>query len=142
MHKELVPDPYFILVSNPKQPLHARNFFKNKIFWKGIIKNLSNQKGPGTSDQSLFRLQNKFTRTSLLVIYYLTKFDGVIYSSSWVIPKIITYTCINLYKPIYDIINYSISICSFKSRKCGKEEEKLPKVEYLENEKSYHLVKK
>ena len=36
------------------------------------------QKGPGASDQSLFRLQNKFTKTSLLVIYYLTKFDGVI----------------------------------------------------------------
>ena len=34
------------------------------------------QKGPGTSNQSLFRLQNKFTKFSLLVIYYLTKFDG------------------------------------------------------------------
>ena len=36
------------------------------------------QKGPGTSDQSLFRLRNKFTKISLLVMYYLTKFDGVI----------------------------------------------------------------
>ena len=36
------------------------------------------QKGPETSDQSLFRLQNKFTKISLLVIYYQTKFDGVI----------------------------------------------------------------
>ena len=27
-----------------------------------------------TSDQSLFRLQNKFRKISLLVIYYLTKF--------------------------------------------------------------------
>ena len=36
------------------------------------------QKGPGTTDQSLFRLRNKFTKTSLLVIYYLTKFDGAI----------------------------------------------------------------
>ena len=36
------------------------------------------QKGPGTSYQSLFRLQNKFPKISLLVIYYLTKFDGVI----------------------------------------------------------------
>ena len=35
------------------------------------------QKGPGTSDQSLFRLQNEFTKTPLLVIYYLTKFDDV-----------------------------------------------------------------
>ena len=39
MHQNLVPDPFFILVNNPKQSLHARNFFKNKIFWKGIIKN-------------------------------------------------------------------------------------------------------
>ena len=36
----LVPDPFFILVNNPKQLLLARNFFKNRIFGKGIIKNL------------------------------------------------------------------------------------------------------
>ena len=36
------------------------------------------QKGPGTSNHSLFRLQNKFKKISLLVIYSLTKFDGVI----------------------------------------------------------------
>ena len=30
------------------------------------------QKGPGTSNQSLFRLQNKFRKIPLLVIYYLT----------------------------------------------------------------------
>ena len=39
------------------------------------------QKGPGTIDLSLFKLQNKFTKMSLLVIYYLTKFDGVIQTS-------------------------------------------------------------
>ena len=26
------PDPFLILVNNPKEPLHARNSFKNKIF--------------------------------------------------------------------------------------------------------------
>ena len=36
------------------------------------------QKGPGTSDQSLFRLQNKFKKNPLLVIYSLTKFDDII----------------------------------------------------------------
>ena len=36
------------------------------------------QKGLGTNDQSLFRLQNKFKKTSLLVIYYQNKFDGLI----------------------------------------------------------------
>ena len=30
----------FVLVNNPKQPLHAWNYFYNKIFWKRIIKNL------------------------------------------------------------------------------------------------------
>ena len=38
------------------------------------------QKGPGTSDQLLFILQNKFRKIPLLVIYYLTKFDDVIQS--------------------------------------------------------------
>ena len=37
------------------------------------------QKGPGTSGQSLFRLQNKFRQTSLLVTYYMTKFDKVVF---------------------------------------------------------------
>ena len=35
-------------------------------------------KGPGTIDQLLFRLQKKFRKTPLLVMYYLTKFDDVI----------------------------------------------------------------
>ena len=79
VHQKLVPDSVFILVNNPKQPLHARNSFKNKIlkeeFQKPLKKSalffLSNpvpfngqsyqkQKGPGTSDQCLFRLRNKF----------------------------------------------------------------------------------
>ena len=36
------------------------------------------QEGPGTSDQLLFRLQNKFRKIILLVMYYLAKFDVVI----------------------------------------------------------------
>ena len=38
---------------------------------------------------------------------------------------------------IHDIINYSTSICSFECGKCEKEQEKLQKFEYLENEKSF-----
>ena len=101
----------------------------------------------------LFGLRNKFTEISMLVIYYLTQFDGVLQSSFSVIPSI---TPANLCKPIYDIINYFIPICPFESGKCGKEEQKLQKIEYLENEKSfldeirhfsqflkdYHLVEK
>ena len=36
------------------------------------------QKGPGTSDQSLLRLRNKFRKLPLLVIYYLTMFYDLI----------------------------------------------------------------
>ena len=36
------------------------------------------QKVSGTSNQSLFRLRNKFRKILLLVVYYLTKFDDVI----------------------------------------------------------------
>ena len=71
------------------------------------------------------RLQKKITKFSLLFMYYLTKFDGVIKSSFWVIPKI---TPASLYKPIHNIINYSTSICPFESGKRGKEEEKLNKL--------------
>ena len=40
--------------------------------------NYQKQMGPGTSDQSLFRLRNKFRKISLLVMYYLTKFEDII----------------------------------------------------------------
>ena len=92
------------------------------------------QKGPGTSNQSLFRLQNKLRKIPLLVMYYLTKFDDIIFSSFRVIPKI---TSANLCNPIHDIINDSTSIWPFEFGKCGKERKKLQTFEYLENEKSF-----
>ena len=74
MYQKLVPDPFFILVNKPKQPLHTRNFFKNKILKEHFQKpfkeltlfflsdpvpfnrqSYQKQKGPGTIDQSLFR---------------------------------------------------------------------------------------
>ena len=39
------------------------------------------KKGPGTSEQLLFRLQKKFRKIPLLVMYSLIKFDDVI--NSW-----------------------------------------------------------
>ena len=36
--QKLVPDPFLILLFNLKQSLHTGNSFKNKIFWKKIIK--------------------------------------------------------------------------------------------------------
>ena len=153
MQKKLVPDLFIILVNNLKQPLHAQNYFKSKIFWEDSQKtlkkvtsfyllnpvpfnrqNYQNQKGPGTSDQLLFRLRNKFRKIPFLVMYYLSKFDDIISRGFWVILKI---TSANLCKPIYDIINYSTSICPFESGQCGKERKKLQKFEYLENKKSF-----
>ena len=31
---------FLTLVGNPKKPMHAKNYFKNKVFWKRIIKKL------------------------------------------------------------------------------------------------------
>ena len=39
------------------------------------------QKGFGTSDQALFKLQNNFKNIPLFVEYYPTKFDDVLKSS-------------------------------------------------------------
>ena len=97
MCTRLLLDHFLILVNNPKQPQNARNYLKSKIFGKKIAKVLKKlilfflsntvllygqsyqkQKEPGTSDQLLFRLQNKFRKIALLVICYLTKFDDII----------------------------------------------------------------
>ena len=51
-------------------------FLVNPVLFKG--QSYQKQKGPGTSDQSFFRLQNKSRKIPLLVIYYLTKFDDLI----------------------------------------------------------------
>ena len=40
-------------------------------------------------------------------------------------------------QPMHDIINYSTSICHFESGKSGKEKEKIQKIDYLENKKSF-----
>ena len=42
--------------------------------------NYQKQKRPGTSNQWLLKLPNKFRKICLLAMYYLTKFDDVIQS--------------------------------------------------------------
>ena len=92
MSQKLVPDLY-ILVNNPKQPLHGRNYSKNIIFWKGVIKNLLKSQHflPFRTQPLLMDKVIKSKRDLELVtshssgyetssqkfIYYLTKFDGV-----------------------------------------------------------------
>ena len=55
--------------------LKNSNFF---FLSKSVPFNRQKQKGPATSDQSLFRLGNKFRKIPLLVMYYVMKFDDVI----------------------------------------------------------------
>ena len=92
------------------------------------------QKKSGTSHQSLLRSWKKFRKIPLFAIYHLTKFDNLMWSSFWVIPKIVS---ANLWKSIYDIMNYPTTIYPFESGKCRKEGKKSKKFEYLENEKSF-----
>ena len=51
-------------------------FLLNPVLFNG--QNCKNQNEHGTGDQSFFRLQNKFRKIPLLVVYYLTKFDDII----------------------------------------------------------------
>ena len=37
VHQKLTPDPFLILLNNPKQPLHTIKYFENKTFLKRII---------------------------------------------------------------------------------------------------------
>ena len=53
-------------------------FLPNSVLFNG--QSHQKQKGPGTNSLSLFKLRNKFTKVSLLVTYYLTKFDGLMQS--------------------------------------------------------------
>ena len=107
-------------------------FLLNPVPFNG--QSYQKQKGSRTSVQLLSRSRKKFRKIPLFVICYLTKFDDVMQSSFWVIPKI---TSANLCKSVHDNINYSTSICPFGSGRCGKEGKKLQKLEYLKNEKSF-----
>ena len=51
-------------------------FFSNPVPFNR--QSYQKQKGPGTSDQSRFRLRNKFRKIPLLAVCYLIKFDDVI----------------------------------------------------------------
>ena len=107
-------------------------FYSHPVHFNG--QSYQRQNGSGTSDQSLYRLRNKFRKTPLLVTFYLTKFDDVMQSCFWVNPKI---TSANSCKPIHDTTNYSTFICPFESGKCGKKGKKLQRFEYLENKKNF-----
>ena len=97
-----------------------------------IRQDYEKQKGSGTKNQLLFRLQNMFRKIPLFMMYCLIKCDDVTEIIFCVIPKI---TPANLCKPIHD--SYSTFICPFESGKCGKEGKKLQEFEHLKNKKGF-----
>ena len=128
--------------------MHAWNYFKNKIFWKRMIKKLiliflsnlvpfngqsyQKQKGPETSDHSLFRLQNKFRKIPLLVMLS----DQVWWH---IIKWFLSYSknCICKFmqdKSWHKLFQFHLSFWVWK---VWKEREKIQKFEHLENEKSF-----
>ena len=94
VHQDLVPDPFFMVLTQNSYCMQEI-ILKIRYFERGLSKTFKKvnffllnpvlfnrqsyqkQKGSGASGQSLFSLQNKFTKMSSLVIYYLTKFDSV-----------------------------------------------------------------
>ena len=75
MQEILLEIRYFerVLSKNLKKVNFIFSFEPNPFWWTKLSK-------AKTSDQSLFRLQNKSRKMPLLVIYYLTKFDDMIKS--------------------------------------------------------------
>ena len=65
-----------MLVPDPKVYQKALFFLSNAILFNG--QNYQKQKVSGASDQTLFRLENKFRKIPLLVICYLARFDDII----------------------------------------------------------------
>ena len=157
MQPKLVPDPFLILLNKTKQPLHERNYFKNKVFRKKIIKkpwkswvclfllspvpfnrqDCEKLKGPGRSYQSLFGLQNKFKKIPLLLHFLV--FLWCITSPSMMMQSKAVF---ELFKKLHLLIyisqcmaSYIIHLC-FWIWKAWLVREKLQKVEYLQNEKS------
>ena len=96
-----------MLVNNMKQPLHERNFVENKIFWKRIFNKSSKSQQYFFIRLQSFLMHKAFkskrdlalmtslssgyethSKTFFLIIFYLTKFDDLIWSSFWVIQKL------------------------------------------------------
>ena len=127
MQQKLVPD---LLKEDYQKALKKVTsfFLSNPVPFNG--QNDQKQKGPRTSHQSLFRLQNKFRKVPLLVLYYLTKFDDVKQFLSYSKNYICKFMEANLWHKLF---HFHLPFWIWKVWK-GK---KLQKFEYLENEKSF-----
>ena len=101
--------------------------------------NYQKQKRPRTSDQWLFRLPNKFRKTPLLLMCYLTKFDDVIQSGFPVNSK--NYICKFMQANFWHHKLFHFHL-PFWIWKAWKGREKLQKSEYLENKELFKWNKK
>ena len=90
------------------------------------------QKGPGTSGQLLFRLQNKFRKIPLFVIYYLNKFDDIKQFLSYSKNYICNFMLANSWH--HQLFQFYLFFWVWK---VWKGRGKIQKCEYLENEKSF-----
>ena len=63
VHQKLAPDPFLILLNNPKQPLHARNSFKKRYFERELSKSLKKVKFIFSFESSLFQWTKKLSKT-------------------------------------------------------------------------------
>ena len=128
--KTLVPDPFFILVNNPKQPFSARNSFKNKI--KGIIKNLWKSKLPSQSLLMDKIIKNKWalelvtipssgykTSAKNFFISYILSHQVWWYNMKRFLSYSKNYTFKFMQANAWHL-NYSTSICPFESGKKWK----------------------
>ena len=98
---------------------------------------LSKTNGTGTSDQSLFRLWNKFRKITLLVMCYLTKFDDVTWSKRFFQIKS-SYSKIYICKSVL-VNSRHLKLFHFFvifNMDSVERKEKIQKLVYLENEKS------
>ena len=121
-------------------------FLLNPVPFNG--QNYKKQKDPGTSHQPFFRLQNKFRKIPLLIVWWCN------------IKRLLScskITSANLCKPIHDVKSSTPSYTS-ESGKCGKKVKKLQKLiitsqdlkelfrwnekQFSQFLKCYHLVKK
>ena len=140
------------LVKSPKEPIHARKSFEDKIFWKMIIKK------PYRSwlnfflcTQSLFMNKIMKNKSSLELVTSLSLgckpclekflfsdlspgqfFDDLIQRGFWVILKI---AIVNLCKPIHDIIIPASS--HPRNLETDVERKKIINIEYLENKNRF-----
>ena len=115
-------------------------FLSNPALFNG--QSHQKERGPGTSDHSLFGVQNKFTKISYMLtdqVWWFNIKRFLSYSKN--------YTCKFMQANSWHHKLFHLHLF-FESGKCGKEWEKLHKFEYIEKKhfslffKSYHLVKK